>query len=135
MAGIALVLPLSGLPSPYVYEIIVSAFGDLKANNISMSHARWQRMVESNRIESEDWRLLSIRVTQTLLISSAKGGGSAPKTFKQSHRQPASALEKSDEAGAVPSHRGGDFQLQLQLQLAEPTHSIDSFSGSAAWLS
>ena len=96
-------LPLSGLPSPYVYEKVVSAFGDLKANNmsVSMSHGAlaedglWIRI----RIESEDWRrlstLLSIRVTQTLLISSIKGGGSAPKTFKQSHRQP-SALSKSE---------------------------------------
>ena len=78
------------------------------------------------RIESEDWRrlstLLSIRVTQTLLISSIKGGGSAPKTIKQSHRQP-SALSKSEmssRASAVRRSVGVERaeRAEAQLQLA-----------------
>ena len=81
-----------GSALPCLLSSLLSALFQSRTERL---HFRQVSIVECQ----EEWSIDSaeFRATQTLLISLlTKGGGSAPKTFKQSHRQPASALKEVD---------------------------------------
>ena len=86
-----------GSALPCLLSSLLSALFQSRTERL---HFRQVSIVECQ----EEWSIDSaeFRATQTLLISLlTKGGGSAPKTFKQSHRQPASALKEVDRTMAL----------------------------------